>query len=76
MKVYLIAPKNTESFWTFDRVSGLMPPSHEVVLWDENVESVDVDTDAAAVGVTDLEIHTRRSATRGRRSRLPERCSP
>ena len=57
MKVYLIAPKNPESFWTFDRVlpslgkrcvfpnlalptvAALTPPSHEVVLCDENDDS-------------------------------------
>ena len=78
MKVYLIAPKNPESFWTFDRVlpslgkrcvfpnlalptvAGLTPPSHEVVLCDENVEPVDFDTDADVVGITGFVVHKRR----------------
>jgi radical SAM superfamily enzyme YgiQ (UPF0313 family) len=78
MKVYLIAPKNPESFWTFDRVlpslgkrcvfpnlalptvAGLTPPSHEVVLCDENVEPVDFDTDADVIGITGFVVHKRR----------------
>jgi radical SAM superfamily enzyme YgiQ (UPF0313 family) len=78
VKVYLIAPKNPESFWTFDRllpslgkrcvfpnlalptVAGLTPPSHEVVLCDENVEPVDFDTDADVVGITGFVVHKRR----------------
>lgn len=78
MKLYLIAPKNPESFWTFDRilpslnkrcvfpnlalptVAGLTPAPHEVVLCDENVESIDFDTDADVVGVTGFVIHKRR----------------
>jgi radical SAM superfamily enzyme YgiQ (UPF0313 family) len=78
VKVYLIAPKNPESFWTFDRVlpslgkqcvfpnlalptvAGLTPPPHEVVLCDENVESVDFDTDADVVGITGFVVHKRR----------------
>ncbi len=77
MKVYLIAPKNPESFWTFDRVlpslgkrcvfpnlalptvAGLTPPSHEVVLCDENVEPIDFDTDADVVGITGFVVHKR-----------------
>jgi radical SAM superfamily enzyme YgiQ (UPF0313 family) len=78
LKIYLIAPKNPESFWTFDRVlsslgkrcvfpnlslptvAGLTPPPHEVVLCDENVEPVDLDTDADIVGLTGYVIHKRR----------------
>ncbi|HTR01654.1 MAG TPA: radical SAM protein [Thermoanaerobaculia bacterium] len=78
MKVYLIAPRNPESFWTFDRilpsldkkcvfpnlslptVAGLTPREHEVVLCDENVEDVDLDTDADVVGLTGYVIHARR----------------
>jgi radical SAM superfamily enzyme YgiQ (UPF0313 family) len=78
VKVYLIAPKNPESFWTFDRVlpslgkrcvfpnlalptvAALTPPSHEVVLCDENVEPVDFDTDADVVGITGFVVHKRR----------------
>jgi radical SAM superfamily enzyme YgiQ (UPF0313 family) len=78
VKVYLIAPKNPESFWTFDRVlpslgkrcvfpnlalptvAGLTPPPHEVVLCDENVEPVDLDTDADVIGITGFVVHKRR----------------
>ena len=78
MKVYLIAPRNPESFWTFDRilpsldkkcvfpnlslptVAGLTPREHEVVLCDENVEDVDLDTDADIVGLTGYVIHAQR----------------
>ena len=78
MKVYLVAPKNPESFWTFDRVlpslgkrcvfpnlalptvAALTPPPHEVVLCDENVEPVDLDTDADVVGITGFVVHKRR----------------
>jgi len=78
VKVYLIAPKNPESFWTFDRilpslekkcvfpnlslptVAGLTPREHEVVLCDENVEDVDLDTDADIVGLTGYVIHSKR----------------
>ena len=78
LKIYLIAPKNPESFWTFDRVlpslgkrcvfpnlalptvAGLTPAGHEVVLCDENVESIDFDTDADLVGVTGFAVHKRR----------------
>lgn len=78
MKIYLVAPKNPESFWTFDRVlpslgkrcvfpnlalptvAGLTPPHHEVVLCDENVEPVDLDTDADIVGITGFVVHKRR----------------
>jgi radical SAM superfamily enzyme YgiQ (UPF0313 family) len=78
MKIYVIAPKNPESFWTFDRilpslkkrcvfpnlalptVAGLTPPSHEIVLCDENVEPIDFDTDADVVGITGFVVHKRR----------------
>jgi radical SAM superfamily enzyme YgiQ (UPF0313 family) len=78
MKLYLIAPKNPESFWTFDRIlpslgkrcvfpnlalptiAALTPSPHEVVLCDENVESIDFDTDADVVGITGFVIHKRR----------------
>jgi radical SAM superfamily enzyme YgiQ (UPF0313 family) len=78
MKIYLVAPKNPESFWTFDRilpslkkrcvfpnlslptVAGLTPREHEVVLCDENVETVDYDTDADIVGLTGYVIHSER----------------
>lgn len=78
MKIYLVAPKNPESFWTFDRilpslgrrcvfpnlalptVAALTPPEHEVVLCDENVEEVDLETDADIVGITGYVIHRRR----------------
>ena len=78
MKIYLIAPKNPESFWTFDRilpslnkrclfpnlslptVAGITPREHEVVLCDENVESVDFDTDADIVGLTGYVVHEKR----------------
>ena len=78
MKLYLIAPRNPESFWTFDRilpslgkrcvfpnlalptVAGLTPAPHEVVLCDENVESVDFDTDADVIGITGFVIHKKR----------------
>ena len=78
MKIYLVAPKNPESFWTFDRilpslkkrcvfpnlslptVAGLTPREHEVVLCDENVETVDFDTDADIVGLTGYVIHSER----------------
>ncbi len=74
----LVAPKNPESFWTFDRilpsldkkcvfpnlslptVAGITPSEHEVVLCDENVESVDFDTDADIVGLTGYVIHQKR----------------
>ena len=78
MKVLLIAPKNPESFWTFDRilpslrkscvfpnlslptVAGITPREHDVTLCDENVESVDYDTDADIVGITGYVVHKRR----------------
>jgi radical SAM superfamily enzyme YgiQ (UPF0313 family) len=78
VKIYLIAPRNPESFWTFDRilpslnkkcvfpnlslptVAALTPPEHEVVLCDENVEPVDLDTDADIVGLTGYVVHKRR----------------
>jgi radical SAM superfamily enzyme YgiQ (UPF0313 family) len=78
VKIYLIAPRNPESFWTFDRilpslkkkcvfpnlslptVAGITPPEHEVVLCDENVEAVDLDTDADIIGVTGYVIHKQR----------------
>ena len=78
LKIYLIAPKNPESFWTFDRVlpslkkrcvfpnlslptvAGLTPPPHEVALCDENVERVDLETDADVVGLTGYVVHKRR----------------
>ena len=78
MKIYLIAPRNPESFWTFDRilpsldkrcvfpnlslptVAGITPREHEVVLCDENVESIDFDTDADVVGLTGYVIHSAR----------------
>jgi radical SAM superfamily enzyme YgiQ (UPF0313 family) len=78
MKICLIAPKNPESFWTFDRilpslnkkcvfpnlslptVAGITPREHEVVLCDENVEAVDLDTDADIIGLTGYVIHKRR----------------
>jgi radical SAM superfamily enzyme YgiQ (UPF0313 family) len=78
VKLYLIAPKNPESFWTFDRIlpslgkrcvfpnlalptlAALTPPPHEVVLCDENVESIDFDTDADVVGITGFVVHRRR----------------
>jgi len=78
MKIYLVAPKNPESFWTFDRilpslakncvfpnlslptVAGLTPRDHEIVLCDENVETVDFDTDADIVGLTGYVIHAKR----------------
>src|SRR5437867_3322282 len=78
MKIYLIAPRNPESFWTFDRildtvdaqcmfsnlalptVAALTPPGHEVLLCDENVDTVDFDTDADIIGVTGYIIHQKR----------------
>ena len=78
MKIYLITPKNPESFWTLDRilpslgkkcifpnlsmptVAALTPREHEIVLCDENVESVDFDTDADIVGVTGYVVHAER----------------
>jgi radical SAM superfamily enzyme YgiQ (UPF0313 family) len=78
MKIYLIAPKNPESFWTFDRilkslkkscvfpnlslptVAGLTPREHDVVLCDENVDSIDFETDADIVGLTGYVVHTKR----------------
>ena len=78
MKILLIAPKNPESFWTFDRilpslkkkcvfpnlslptVAGITPQRHEVVLCDENVESIDFDSDADIVGITGYVIHKQR----------------
>jgi radical SAM superfamily enzyme YgiQ (UPF0313 family) len=78
MRIYLIAPRNPESFWTFDRilpslgkrcvfpnlalptVAALTPPGHEVVLCDENVEAVDLDTDADVVGLTGYVVHAKR----------------
>ncbi|HKF44547.1 MAG TPA: DUF4070 domain-containing protein [Thermoanaerobaculia bacterium] len=78
MKIYLIAPRNPESFWTFDRilpslkkrclfpnlslptVAGITPREHEVVLCDENVESIDFDTDADIVGLTGYIVHEKR----------------
>ena len=78
MKIYLVAPRNPESFWTFDRilrslrkrcvfpnlslptVAALTPPEHEVILCDENVETVDFDTDADIVGITGYVVHKRR----------------
>jgi hypothetical protein len=55
---------------------GRTPAPHEVALYDENVEPIDFDTDDGVVGITGFVVHTRRSVTCGRRSRLPERCSP
>jgi radical SAM superfamily enzyme YgiQ (UPF0313 family) len=78
MKIYLIAPENPESFWTFDRIlpslgkrcvfpnlalptlAALTAPQHEVVLCDENVESINFDTDADIVGITGFVVHRRR----------------
>jgi radical SAM superfamily enzyme YgiQ (UPF0313 family) len=78
MKICLIAPKNPESFWTFDRilpslgkkcvfpnlslptVAGITPPEHDVVLMDENVEPIDLDTDADIIGLTGYVIHKQR----------------
>ncbi len=78
MKIYLVAPRNPESFWTFDRildtvdarcmfsnlalptVAALTPAEHEVVLCDENVDTIDFDTDADIVGVTGYIIHQKR----------------
>jgi radical SAM superfamily enzyme YgiQ (UPF0313 family) len=78
MKICLIAPRNPESFWTFDRilpslkkkclfpnlslptVAGITPAEHEVVLCDENVEPVDLDTDADIVGLTGYVVHEKR----------------
>ncbi|HET9795006.1 MAG TPA: B12-binding domain-containing radical SAM protein [Thermoanaerobaculia bacterium] len=78
MKIYLVAPRNPESFWTFDRilpslhkscvfpnlslptVAGMTPPGHDVVLCDENVEDVDLETDADVVGLTGYVIHKNR----------------
>src|SRR5437660_12691256 len=78
MKILLIAPRNPESFWTFDRilpslnkkcifpnlslptVAGITPREHEVVLCDENVESIDFDIDADIIGVTGYVIHKTR----------------
>jgi radical SAM superfamily enzyme YgiQ (UPF0313 family) len=78
VKIYLVAPKNPESFWTFDRilpslgkrcvfpnlslptVAALTPPEHEIVLCDENVEPVDLDTDADIVGITGYVVHKTR----------------
>jgi len=78
VKIYLIAPRNPESFWTFDRilpsigkrcafpnlslptVAALTPAGHEIVLCDENVESIDFDTDADIVGVTGYVVHKTR----------------
>jgi radical SAM superfamily enzyme YgiQ (UPF0313 family) len=78
MKIYLIAPRNPESFWTFDRIldtvdAGCMfsnlalptvaactPPGHELVLCDENVDTIDFDTDADIIGLTGYIIHQRR----------------
>ena len=53
-----------------------MPAPHEVALYDENVEPIDFDTDADIVGIMGFVVHTGRSVTCGRRSWLPERCSP
>ncbi len=41
-------------------VAGLTLPPHEVVLCDENVEPVDLDTDADVVGITGFVVHKRR----------------
>jgi radical SAM superfamily enzyme YgiQ (UPF0313 family) len=41
-------------------VAGITPKDHEVVLCDENVESIDFDTDADIVGVTGYVIHKAR----------------
>ena len=78
MKIYLIAPKNPESFWTMDRilpslgkrcvfpnlslptVAGLTPREHEVILCDENVETIDFDTDADIIGLTGYIVHKKR----------------
>jgi len=78
MKIYLVAPKNPESFWTFDRIlpslgkrcvfpnlslptmAGITPREHEVVLCDENVETIDFDTDADIIGVTGFIVHKKR----------------
>jgi radical SAM superfamily enzyme YgiQ (UPF0313 family) len=78
VKIYLIAPRNPESFWTFDRVlpslnkrciypnlslptvAGLTPREHDIILCDENVESIDFETDADIVGVTGYVIHKKR----------------
>jgi len=78
MKIYLIAPRNPESFWTFDRilpslgkkclfpnlslptVAGITPREHDVVLCDENVETVNFETDADIVGLTGYVVHEKR----------------
>ncbi|MFQ5701340.1 MAG: radical SAM protein [Acidobacteriota bacterium] len=78
MKIYLVAPKNPESFWTFDRildtvdarcmfsnlalptVAALTPARHEVILCDENVDTIDFDTDADIIGLTGYVIHQKR----------------
>jgi radical SAM superfamily enzyme YgiQ (UPF0313 family) len=78
MKICLIAPKNPESFWTFDRilpslnkkcvfpnlslptVAGITPREHDVVLMDENVQSIDFEIDADIIGLTGYVIHKRR----------------
>ncbi|HZI94742.1 MAG TPA: radical SAM protein [Patescibacteria group bacterium] len=78
MKIYLVAPRNPESFWTFDRIldtvnaqcmfsnlalptlAALTPPGHEVVVCDENVDTVNFDTDADIIGVTGYIIHQKR----------------
>jgi len=78
VKILLVAPRNPESFWTFDRIlksvgkkcvfpnlslptlAGITPPKHEVVLCDENVESIDYDTDADIVGITGYIVHKQR----------------
>jgi radical SAM superfamily enzyme YgiQ (UPF0313 family) len=78
MKIYLLSPKNPESFWTFDRilrslskkcvfpnlalptVAAITPSEHEVILCDENVTSIDFDTDADIVGITGYVVHRTR----------------
>lgn len=41
-------------------VAALTPPSHKVVLHDENVRPIDFDTDADIVGITGYVVHRRR----------------
>jgi radical SAM superfamily enzyme YgiQ (UPF0313 family) len=41
-------------------VAGLTPPGHEIVLYDENVEELDLDVEADIIGLTGYVVHRRR----------------
>ena len=61
MKLYLIAPKNPESFWIW--CCRRSPRSHPRLTRSccaKNVERIDFDTDADVVGITGFVIHKRR----------------